>query len=324
MTLKQLRFLREIARQSLNISSAAAALHTSQPGVSRQIQLLEQELGVDLLTRRRNRVLGFTEPGRAILEVARRVLDEAENIRLIAEEARDEGGGRLTVATSHLHARYTLLAPIKAFSARHPQVRLHLLQADPDDIARLVETGEADIGVSTEVVEQHPTLVLLPGRAMGRSLIMPKGHSLANKKRLTLPELARYPIVGYDPRSRGGQMIAETFRNRGIEAHFVVSAHDSDVIKAYVAEGLGIAVVPTLALDKGADRDIHAVDVTHLFPKSVMTVSLRRDTYLRRYLTDFIQMIVPQLDREAVHRAMSAPRGSRQTRGDRAAAIRQK
>lgn len=305
MTLKQLRFLREIARQSLNMSSAALALHTSQPGISRQLQELERELGVELLVRRKNRVLAFTEAGQAVLAAARRMLNEAENIRLIAEDLRKERGGRLALATSHLHARYTLLAPVKAFTKRHPEVQLHLLQADPDDVPRLIETNEADVGISTDVTGAHPALVLLPSGVIRRSVIMPKGHPLARRKRHTLAELARYPIVGYSPRSRGGQIIARTFRDHGIEVRFVVSASDSDVIKAYVEEGLGIAVVPTLAVESVSAR-IHVVDATHLFPKSTTVISLRRDIYLRRYLTDFIQMLVPRLTREMIQRAMNA------------------
>ncbi len=304
MTLKQLRCLREIARNGLNISAAAAALHTSQPGVSRQVQLLERELGIELLVRRANRILGLTETGHAVLAAAERLLHETENIALIAADARNEGAGRLVLATSHLHARYTLPGPVRAFAQRYPDVQLHLLQADSDDIRKLVESGEADIGVSTEVVPQHPALVQLQAVAIRRSLIMPAGHPLAAKKRLVLNDLARYPVVSYHPRSRGGQIIAQAFRDAGIKPRHVVSASDSDVIKAYVAEGLGIAIVPTLALDGNADSRLQAVDVTRLFPGSMMIVSLRRGTHLRRYLTDLIQMIVPRLDRDAVGRAM--------------------
>jgi LysR family cys regulon transcriptional activator len=306
MTLKQLRYLREISRQSLNISAAAAALHTSQPGVSRQIQDLERELGVGLLMRRKNRVLGFTDTGRAVLDVAERMLGEAENIRRITHELRNEASGPLTVATSHLHARYTLRAPVKKFTKRYPGVQLRLLQADVDDVPKLVETNEADIGISTDVVNEHPSLALLASGPILRSVIMPKGHPLADKKRLALADLARYPIVGYNPRSRGGQVIARAFRERSIEPRFVVSASDSDVIKTYVEEGLGIAIVPTLAL-VGSESKVHAVDATPLFPRSVTIVSLRRNTYLPRYLVDFIRMLVPGMDREAIQRAIGEP-----------------
>lgn len=306
MTLKQLRILREIARQAHNLSNAAAALHTSQPGVSRQVQLLERELGVELLARRKNRITGLTEPGRAILAAAERALGETENIRLIAAEYGREEGGRLTIATSHLHARYTLLTPIKTFALRHPGVRLHMRQADPDEILRLVASGEADIGVSTEIGAERPDLVLLPGRTVERSLIMPLGHMLAKKPKVTLADIAKYPLVGYNPKQRGGQIISGTFRAKGFEPKLVVSAIDSDIIKAYVAEGVGIAVIPTLALDAEIDRALRVVDVTHLFPKSVMTVSLRRDIYLRRFVPDFIQLVAAQWNYEAIQREMAS------------------
>jgi LysR family transcriptional regulator, cys regulon transcriptional activator len=305
MTLKQLRILREIARQAHNLSNAAAALHTSQPGVSRQVQLLERELGVELLSRRRNRITGLTEPGRAILAAAERTLGEADNIRLIADEYSREEGGRLTIATSHLHARYTLLTPIKVFALRHPGVHLYMRQADPDDILRLVAAGDADIGISTEVGPARPDLVFLPGRDVERSLIMPLGHALARKSRVTLEDIAEFPLVGYNPAQRGGQIISETFHAAGLEPKLVVSAIDSDIIKAYVAEGLGIAVIPTMALDGEADRGLRVMDVTHLFPKSVMTVSLRRDIFLRRYVPDFIQLVAPRWDRERILHAMN-------------------
>jgi LysR family transcriptional regulator, cys regulon transcriptional activator len=306
MTLRQLRILREIARQAHNLSSAATALHTSQPGVSRQVQLLERELGVELLARRKNRITGLTEPGRAILAAAERALGEAENIRLIAAEYGREEGGRLTIATSHLHARYTLLVPIKTFALRHPGVRLHLRQADPEEILRLVAAGEADVGVSTEFAREHAELVLLPGRIVERSLIVPPGHPLAKKARVTLADIARYPIVGYNPKQRGGQLITETFRAKGLEPKLVVSAIDSDIIKAYVAEGVGIAVIPTLALDPDIDRGLRVVDVTRLFPKTALTVSLRRDVYLRRYVPDFIQLVAPRWSYDAIQREMAS------------------
>ncbi|MCC6534483.1 MAG: LysR family transcriptional regulator [Burkholderiales bacterium] len=304
MTLRQLRYLREIARQSLNISAAALALHTSQPGVSRQLQLLERELGIQLLLRRRNRVHGFTPAGRAVLEVAERLLKEADNIRLIAEDMREESRGRLALATSHLHARYTLPPALKAFTHRYPQVRLHVLQADPDDIPQLIESGAADIGVSTEFSLGHPGIAQLPSETICRSLIVPCGHPLSRRRRVSLRDIAAYPLVGYHQRSRGGQIVARTFRDHGIEVDFVVNAADTDVIKAYVAEGLGIAVVPSIALVPGSDTTLCALDVTRLFPRSQMTISLRRDTYLRRYLTDFIGMIVPGIERDSIDHAL--------------------
>lgn len=310
VTLRQLRILRELARHSLSISAAAEALHTSQPGVSRQIQLLEQELGVDLLVRRKNRIAGFTEPGRAILGAVQRALTESENIRSIAAEFKREEGGQLTVATSHLHARYTLLTPIKTFALRHPGVRLHMRQADPDDILKLVAAGDSDVGVSTEVAEEHPELLFLAGREVERSVIAPSDHPLARKRSVTLADIAQYPLVGYNPQQRGGQIVAATFLEHGLEPKLVVSAIDSDVIKAYVAEGLGIAIVPTLSLDPETDRNLVAVDATSLFPKSVMTVSLRREAYLRHYVSDFVQLVAPRWNHDRILEEMRAAGGS--------------
>jgi LysR family transcriptional regulator, cys regulon transcriptional activator len=304
VTLRQLRILRELARHSLNISAAAAALHTSQPGVSRQIQLLEQELGVDLLERRKNRIAGFTEPGRAILGAVQRALTEAENIRSIAAEFKREEGGRLIAATSHLHARYTLLTPIKTFALRHPGVSLHMRQADPDDILKLVAAGESDVGISTEVQGEYPGLVFLAGRTVERSVIMPRAHPLTAKSRVTLDDVAQYALVGYNPQQRGGQIVTNTFLQHGLEPKLVVSAIDSDVIKAYVAEGLGIAIVPTISLEPELDRNLVALDVTSLFPKSVMTVSLRRDAYLRHYVSDFVQLVAPRWSHDRILQAM--------------------
>src|ERR1043166_1445348 len=276
MTLKQLRVLREIARQSLNISSAASALHTSQPGVSRQIQLLEQELGVKLLVRRKNRVLAVTEIGRAVLDAAGRMLDEADNIGLMARDASGEQGGKLRIATTHVHARHSLRAPISAFTRAYPNVELQLLQVDADDIGAMVEGDGAEIGISTETTSEHAALVLLQGELIYRSVIMPAGHPLQSKRRLRLADLGRYPLVGYSPRSRSGQVIVDTFRSEGMEVRFVVSANDSDVIKAYVEEGLGIAIVPTLAIDRETTPGLYASDVTHLFPETRMMMSRPR------------------------------------------------
>ena len=309
VTLRQLRILRELARNSLNISAAAEALHTSQPGVSRQIQLLEQELGVDLLIRRKNRIAGFTEPGRAILGAVEKALTESENIRSIAAEFSREEGGRLIVATSHLHARYSLLTPIKTFALRHPGVSLHMRQADPDEILKLVAAGDADVGISTEVHEEHPDLVFLPGGVVERSVIVPLEHPLARKRRLSLTDIAAYPLVGYNPQQRGGQILAATFSQHGLEPRLVVSAIDSDVIKAYVAEGLGIAIVPTLCLDPEADRNLIALDATALFPKSVMTVSLRHEAYLRRYVSDFVQLVAPHWSHDRILQVMRRETG---------------
>jgi LysR family transcriptional regulator, cys regulon transcriptional activator len=290
VTLKQLMFLREVARQALNMSKAAAALYTSQPGISRQIQLLEDELGVPLLVRRKNRTLGLTDIGRSILEASQRLLNEADNIKSMAAEARRDRG-RLAIVTTHLHARYTLLDPVCTFIGRYPDVELQLMEAEPDNIPRMLESNEADIGVSTEMQWSHPTLTLLSGETIKRSLIMVKGHPLGRKKHITLADISGYPLLGYNPKSRTGQIITDTFHAHGIRPHYLISVGDSDVIKAYVAKGLGIAVLPALALEAKVDTRLEARDVTNLFPKSTITISFRRNAYLRKYVIDFIRTV---------------------------------
>lgn len=306
MTLRQLSLLQEIVRNSFNISAAADACHTSQPGASRQMALLEQELGVKLLVRRKNRILGLTAVGQEILGIANQMLSQAENIKLISADERGDSGGRLVVATSHLHARYTLRNPTKIFSKRHPNVELQLLQADPENIVSLVEKGAAHIGISTLLPSKHQTLLLLQSALIKRSAIMPRGHVLSKKKRLSLNDLARHPIVGYHSGSTAGRLLTSTFQSKGLVPRFVVSANDSDVIKTYVSEGLGIAIVPTLSIDDAEREGITAVDTTTLFPKTFMTICLRQDRHFRNYMTDFIALIAPEWTRRAIQLEISA------------------
>ena len=306
MTLRQLSLLQAIARNSFNISTAADACHTSQPGASRQMALLEQELGVKLLVRRKNRILGLTAVGQEILEIANQMLNQAENIKLISADERGDSGGPLIIATSHLHARYTLRTPTKIFSKKHPNVELQLLQAETENIVSLVETGAAHIGISTLLPSNHQTLLLLQSALIKRSAIMPKGHVLSKKKRLSLDDLARHPIVGYHSASTAGRLLINAFQSKGLIPRFVVSANDSDVIKTYVSEGLGVAIVPTLSIENTERDEIAAIDTTALFPKTFMTICLRQDRHFRNYLTDFIALIAPEWTRKAIQQAISA------------------
>jgi LysR family cys regulon transcriptional activator len=294
MTLQQLRILREIERQSLSISAAAKALHTSQPGVSRQIQMLERGLGVPLLVRQKNRIVAFSPVGRSILAVAKSLLNQASNIELIAEESRGHRG-RLVVATSHLHARYTLLQPFKALRKKYPHVQMLLFQADPADIPQLVTEHEADIGLNSTDEEQGlpKGIVCVRGNLIRRSAVMLRTHPLARKKRLTIRDLAAHPLVGYNPRSTAGRMIAHAFEQSGAVPNVIVQANDSDVIKAYVAEGLGFGIVPTAILDCELDADMRAVDVTALFPRASTSILIREDMHMPAHVREFIQMIAP-------------------------------
>lgn len=294
LTLKQLACLREVRRQGLNMSAAAAALHSSQPGVTRQIQEMEQALGVQLLIRRRNRVLAFSDAGNAILQAADRILAEVENIGAIAEDRRDAGAGLLTVATSHLHARYTLRSPVKTFIKRFPRVQLRLMQADADAVQDLVESRLADIGISSDIARPNPLLATLEGGEIRRSIILPKGHPLAALRKPTLKDLAKYPIVGYNARSRGGAIMDRAFGEKGLNPTYAVRAADSDVIVTYVEDGLGLAVVPSTAVAATNTR-LHAKDASHLFPPSVTIVSARRNSHLRAYTVELIRLVAPGL-----------------------------
>lgn len=306
MNLQQLRYLHGIAEQGFNISRAAAALHTSQPGISKQIQMLEQEIGIEILVRKGNRIVGVTEPGQAILEVARRMLHDAENLKRIGEDFTTKGAGRLTIATTHIHARYVLRRVIRDFIRRHPEVRLVLRQGSPSQTARLVAAGEADIGVSSAPPESVHDLVMLPCYELERSVITRRGHPLLREKRLTLKSIARHPIITFDQSFVGGSAVLRAFEAAKIQPNIVLTAIDADVIKTYVELGLGIAILPSIAYEPARDRNLRAIDAAALFDPTVTRIELRRESYLRGYMYDFIQLLAPQWDREAIEAASKA------------------
>jgi LysR family cys regulon transcriptional activator len=304
MNLQQLRYLHGIAEQGFNISRAAAALHTSQPGISKQIQMLEQEIGVAILLRKGNRIVGVTEPGQAILDVARRMLHHADNLKRIGDDFTTKDAGRLVVATTHMHARYVLRDVIRDFIRRHPHVQLVLRQASPAQTAQLVASGEADIGVSSQPPESVSDLVMLPCYELHRSVIAPKGHPLLKEKRLTLKSIAKYPIITLDQSFVGGSAVLRAFEVAGIKPNIVLSAIDADVVKTYVELGLGIAILPSIAYEPRRDSKLRAVDAAKLFEPTVACIELRRENYLRSYMLDFIQRIAPQWSRETIAQAM--------------------
>jgi DNA-binding transcriptional LysR family regulator len=305
MTLQQLRFVRETVRQGLNLTEAAHALFVSQPGISKQIKGLESELEVQLFTRHGKRFTGLTEPGKAIVEVIERLLREADNLRETAREYAGAGTGSLTIATTHTQARYALPRVVHAFRARFPDVRLALMQGSPSQIAALVVRGEANLAVATEALDQYPELLALPGYHWNHSVIVPAGHPLADSKRVSLEELARYPIVTYSSEFAGRGHIDRAFRARGLVLDPVLSALDADVIKTYVEMGLGVGVIAAMAFDPQHDRALRALDAGHLFESNTTRVAVRRGAYLRGYVYDFIELFSPQLTRDVIRRAMA-------------------
>lgn len=299
MKLQQLRYLREIARSNLNVSDAAAALHTSQPGVSKQIRLLEEELGVKILVRNGKRVVDVTEPGKVILEVADRMLQDADSLKKIGVDFAAKGSGALAIATTHTQARYALPPVIQRFIQRYPKVRLSLRQGSPQQIAELMAKGEADIAIVTEAHELYEGLVLLPCSQWNRCVITPLKHPLPSRP-LTLEAIARYPIVTYDFAFQGDSPIKRAFDARKLTPNIALTAIDADVIKAYVELGLGIGILAKMAFDPARDHGLRLIDASHLFDPSTTHIAFRRLAYLRGYVYDFIEMFAPHLSRRVV------------------------
>jgi LysR family cys regulon transcriptional activator len=300
MKLQKLRYLREVAKRGLNLSEAAESLHTSQPGISKQIRQLEDELGVDILVRHGKRVVDVTEPGRLILGITERILQDAENLKQVAREFGSEGSGSFTIATTHTQARYALPSVIARFSQRYPKVRLSLRQGSPQHIAELVQSGEADIAIATEATEFYEGLVLLPCSQWNRCVITPLKHPLLKEKQLTLEVIARHPIVTYDFAFTGDSPIKRAFELKGITPNVVLTAIDADVIKAYVETGLGVGILAKMAFDPARDLGLRLIDASHLFEPSTTRIAMRPNAYLRGYIYDFIELFAPHLKRAVV------------------------
>lgn len=300
MKLQQLRYLCETANQDMNLSRAAKNLHTSQPAISKQIQLLEEELGVDIFLRNGKRIVKITPPGQLIIQTAVKMLRDADNLKKIAQEFTNEAGGTLTIATTHTQARYSLPPVIKRFTARYPKVKLILRQGSPVQIAALVTSGEADIGIATEALEQYQELVMLPCYQWNRCIIVPPKHPLLKLKKLTLEAINRYPIITYDSTFTGRSKINQAFASRGLEPNVVLTAIDSDVIKTYVELGLGVGILANMAFDAKRDKTLRSIDASHLFEPSTTRIGISRNSYIRGYIFDFIEMFAPHLDHASI------------------------
>ncbi len=290
MKLQQLRYLCAVVDHGFNVTAASQALFTSQPGISKQIRQLERELGVDILVRQGNRIVGLTEPGRELVLAAQRLLIDSQELHKIATSYSAADSGSLRVATTHLHARYPLIPVISAFSRKYPKVRLSLLQGPPAEIASHVGSGRADIGITTGPANTDPMLVMLPAYQIRRCLIAPPGHPLLKSRRLTLEAIARHPLIVYDANFSSGWTVSQAFEKQRLTPNVVLSATDADVIKAYVASGLGVAILQSMAYDPVQDSGIRSVPVDHLIPPSTTHIVLRSGKYLTRYMFDFIEM----------------------------------
>jgi len=304
MKLQQLRYLREVERQGLNLSAAAQQLHTSQPGISKQIKLLEDELGVEIFVRNGKRVTAITPPGKAILAIAQRILQDAESLKQAARDFSDQDSGKLTIATTHTQARYMLPEVVKRFRARYPQVKLNLIQGNPVQICQHTVNGHADFCIATEAIATFDELVMLPCYTWNRCVIAPPRHPILGVKALTLEAIAQYPVITYDFAFTGRSQINHAFETRGLKPNVVLTAIDSDVIKTYVALGLGIGILAKMAFDPARDKNLRALDASHLFESSTTRIGVPRNAYLRGYVYDFIEMFAPHLGRKTIEEAI--------------------
>lgn len=304
VNLKQLQYICEIAkRDDLSISAVAAALHKNQPGISKQLKLLEGELGIAIFGRSKNRLAGVTTEGKRILAHAHAILNEVGSIRAIGEERMLDSAGPLVIAVTHTQARYVLPGVVKSFSPRYPKVRITMRHADPQRIVEMLASGEADLGVTTNDAPEGADLVVLPCREFSRVVVVPRGHPLTRSRRLTLKQLAPYPLVTYEQAFTARTVVDDAFRKAGFEPKVVISAIDADVIKTCVEQGLGYAVLSEVAFDSARDTSLRALPAGHLFSPSITRIWLSRQRYIRRYTYEFIEMCAPHWTRASVEQA---------------------
>jgi LysR family transcriptional regulator, cys regulon transcriptional activator len=305
MNFQQLRIVRETVRRNFNLSDAAAALFTSQSGVSKHIKDLQDELGIELFVRKGKRLLGLTEPGKELVQIVERMLLDARNIKGLADQFRQRDEGQLTIATTHTQARYVLPKVVVEFKRLFPKVHLALHQGSPAEIVSMLQLGEADIGVATERLGNAPELAAFPFYAWRHALIVPKGHPLANHSAPPLETVAEYPLITYHEGFTGRDRIDEAFATAGLSPDVVMSALDADVIKTYVALGLGVGIIASMAYDAERDNHLHLIQTSDLFAQNVTQIALRRGRYLRGYVYRFIELCSPGLTEAAVRPALS-------------------
>jgi LysR family transcriptional regulator, cys regulon transcriptional activator len=306
MNFQQLRYVREAVRQGLNLTEAANVLFTSQPGISKQIRELEDELGIEIFVRRGKRLVALTEPGRTVVQVIERLLAEADNLRQVGREFADQDVGSLTIATTHTQARYALPSVVQAFRSEYPKVRLSLQQGSPTQIAEMVMAGQADVAIATEALDHYPELLALAGYTWHHCVIVPHGHPLTKAKHLSVEELARYPLITYSPEFTGRSHIDQAFAVKGLKMDVVLTAIDADVIKTYAELGMGVGIIAAMAYDPKRDAKLHAIDAGQIFHNNTTRVAIKRAAYLRRYTYAFIQMFAPHLTQELVDKARLA------------------
>ncbi|MEY2620764.1 MAG: hypothetical protein RIT26_584 [Pseudomonadota bacterium] len=304
MNLHQFRFVQEAVRRQLNLTEAAKALHTSQPGVSKAIIELEQELGIDIFTRHGKRLKRVTEPGQHVLKSIDLILREVSNLRRIGQQYSTQNHGTLSIATTHTQARYVLPRPVAQLRESYPDVTVSLHQGSPDQVARMVIEEVAEIGMATESLANYPELVTLPCYEWQHELVMPRQHPLATAKQISLERLAEYPLVTYHPSFTGRSRIDQAFAQHALQPRIALEAIDSDVIKTYVSLGMGVGIVAEMAVQDGLPDNLIHRPAGQLFGSNMARVAFKKGSYLRHFVLEFAQMLSPRLNRDLVLKAL--------------------
>ncbi|MBC8943750.1 MULTISPECIES: HTH-type transcriptional regulator CysB [Xenorhabdus] len=305
MKLQQLRYIVEVVNHNLNVSSTAEGLYTSQPGISKQVRMLEDELGIQIFARSGKHLTHVTPAGEEIVRISREVLSKIDSIRSVASEHTYPDRGSLYIATTHTQARYALPPIIKGFIKRYPNVSLHMHQGSPTQIAEEVCKGNSDFAIATEALHLYSDLIMLPCYHWNRSVVVTKDHPLAERQNVTIEELAEYPIVTYTFGFTGRSELDVAFDRAGIKPKIVFTATDADVIKTYVRLGLGVGVIASMAVEPIQDSDLVRIDMRDKFSYSTTKIGFRRSSFLRSYMYDFIWRFAPHLTRDVVDRAIA-------------------
>jgi len=307
MKLQQLRYIWEVANHNLNVSATAASLYTSQPGVSKQIRLLEDELGVEIFSRSGKHLTRVTPVGKEVLNIAGNILRQVDSIKQLTHEYNSPETGSLDIATTHTQARYALPKVIQNFIDQYPQVALHMHQGTPIQISEKAADGTVDFAIATEALELFSDLIMMPCYRWNRCILVPKNHPLATMDQVSLQDVAKYSIVTYVFEFTGRSKLDEAFAEQNLAPKVVFTTTDADVIKTYVRLGLGIGIVAHMAYDPEVDTDLVAIEAAHLFDTSVTSIGFRKGTYLRGYMYDFISAFAPHLTRDVVDKIMTMP-----------------
>ena len=304
MNLHQFRFVQEAVRRNLNLTEVAKSLHTSQPGVSKAIIELEEELGIEIFSRHGKRLKRVTEPGQHVLRSIEVIMREVGNLKRIGEQFSAEDSGTLSIATTHTQARYVLPMPVAKLREAYPKVNISLHQGAPAQVAQMVMDEVAEIGIATESLADYPELVTLPCYEWEHMLVIPKSHPLAGKVRITLEDLAAEPIITYHPSFTGRTRIDKAFAAKGLTPRIALEAIDSDVIKTYVGLGLGIGIVAEMAVKDSLDDSLVARPASQLFGKNVARIAFKRSAYIRHFVYDFAALLSERLDRNLIMKAL--------------------